>query len=435
MNFKKLLAQSILWRGFYFFSVLLVNVFLSRYLKAAGTGNLYFSTIIFSFMQVVLGLGIEAGITYFGSAGLIQRNKLVTVMGIWCPIAGLLMSGIVYLYTLWDNSFSPQLLLPYCIYGFCFVCGQSLMNGATSLYYTQGNYILPNFLLALVNFLFVFIIPGKGSSGNIVEVQWVIYQYFFVFLLSGIILYIAFIISNRRESFGFPDLKQLLVFFKYSLTALAANVIFFLVYRIDYLFVNNSPVCTAADLGNYIQVSKLGQMLLIIPQIVASVIFPRTASGVPKEQLHSSLMKIARLFSQLYVVILLFTIFFGKTLFAWLFGETFNMMQLPFIILIPGIFSLSVLQLLSAYFGGRGKVNVNVVSAILALIVVIVGDYFLVPLYGIVAAAAVSTVGYTVNLAYVLYVFYKDYSVNLVEFFKWRIEDYSWIKSLTIKNK
>jgi len=52
MNFKKLLAQSIIWRGFYFFSVLLVNVFLSRYLKAAGSGNLYFTTIIFSFTQV-----------------------------------------------------------------------------------------------------------------------------------------------------------------------------------------------------------------------------------------------------------------------------------------------------------------------------------------------------------------------------------------------
>jgi len=65
MNFKKLLAQSIIWRGFYFFSVLLVNVFLSRYLKAAGSGNLYFTTIIFSFTQVLLSLGFEAGITFF----------------------------------------------------------------------------------------------------------------------------------------------------------------------------------------------------------------------------------------------------------------------------------------------------------------------------------------------------------------------------------
>ena len=71
-----------------------------------------------------------------------------------------------------------------------------------------------------------------------------------------------------------------LCFCDIPLTALAANVVFFLVYKVDYMFVNYSPVCTAADLGNYIQVSKLGQMMLIIPQIIASVVFPRTASGM-----------------------------------------------------------------------------------------------------------------------------------------------------------
>src|SRR5439155_1246491 len=54
MNFKRLLAESIIWRGLYFFSVLLVNVFLSRYLRAAGSGNLYFITIIFSFITNLL---------------------------------------------------------------------------------------------------------------------------------------------------------------------------------------------------------------------------------------------------------------------------------------------------------------------------------------------------------------------------------------------
>ena len=104
-------------------------------------------------------------------------------------------------------------------------------------------------------------------------------------------------------------------------------------------------------------------------------------------------------------------------MFYFTFGETFNAMKLPFIILIPGIFSLSVLTLLAAYFSGKGKVIVNVTGTGIALVVVIIGDYLFVPRYGIVAAAAVSTVGYTVNLLYILYVFYKDYSINLYDFF------------------
>ncbi|MGN6354779.1 MAG: hypothetical protein ACTHLB_15410, partial [Parafilimonas sp.] len=61
MGLKKLLTQGIIWRSLYFFSVLLVNIFLSRYLRAGATGNLYFISIIFSFMQVVLSLGGESG--------------------------------------------------------------------------------------------------------------------------------------------------------------------------------------------------------------------------------------------------------------------------------------------------------------------------------------------------------------------------------------
>src|SRR5438045_1575161 len=137
MNFKKLLAQSIIWRGFYFFSVLLANVFLSRYLKAAGTGNIYFLTVIFSFTQTVLGLSLDAGITYFASAQIIQRNKLISFAGLWSIVTGIIMMSFVYFFFLADHSIADIYLWPYAVYGFCYVCGQSFMNYITALYYTQ----------------------------------------------------------------------------------------------------------------------------------------------------------------------------------------------------------------------------------------------------------------------------------------------------------
>src|SRR5215467_7584558 len=124
MNFKKLLAQSIFWRGFYFFSVLLVNVFLSRYLKAAGSGNLYFLTIIFSFTQTLLGLSFDAGITYFASSRMIERNRLVTFVAAWSVVAGIIMVGFIYVFFLIDNSIADFYLKAYCFYGFCYVIGQ-----------------------------------------------------------------------------------------------------------------------------------------------------------------------------------------------------------------------------------------------------------------------------------------------------------------------
>lgn len=431
MSFNKLVAQSITWRGFYFLSVLLVNVFLSRYLQASSTGNLYFITIIFSFMQVLLSMGVEAGITYFASGKIIERNRLFAVAGVWSLAAGLAMVLFVYIFFLVDKSTPDTLLLPYSIYALCFVSGMCLMNFTTALYYTQENYFLPNCILAIFNFLLILFIPAKGTHGSDDEVQRVIYIYFLSYPVSGFASYLSFFFRNRKiSSIRFPAKDHIKSFVKYALTAVTANVIFFLVYRIDYLFVNSSPVCTKADLGNYIQVSKLGQMMLIVPQIIASVVFPRTASGDTRMEMNAAIMMIARLFSQLFLIVFILVLLFGNYVFVYVFGETFDKMQWPMLIVLPGIFALSVLAMLAAYFSGKGKIKLNLQGAALALVVMVTCDYIFVPRYGIIAAAAVSTLSYTVNLIFLLSRFSKDYSVHFSEFFKWKRSDYVWLLSV-----
>jgi O-antigen/teichoic acid export membrane protein len=105
-------------------------------------------------------------------------------------------------------------------------------------------------------------------------------------LVGGLLVFASYAFQYKKEGpIGFPDRGQFIKLIKYCLTAFGANAVFFMVYKIDYLFVNYSPVCTAADLGNYIQVSKIGQLMLLVPQIIASVVFPRTASGIHEKTL------------------------------------------------------------------------------------------------------------------------------------------------------
>ncbi|HNP24221.1 MAG TPA: polysaccharide biosynthesis C-terminal domain-containing protein [Panacibacter sp.] len=435
MNFQKLLLQSLTWRGVYFISMLLVNVFLSRYLQAASTGIVYYISNIFSFSLIIVGLSFESGVTFYASGALIQKNKLIWFVVLWSFVLVALVLAAIALYFHFSSGAHEVLDNRYYYFGVTYIAGLFLTNCAAALFYTQNNFLLPNALLAAWNILLIIFIP-KHPAASIEEATPILDAYFLVFILQGISICVAYLFSDKAtRQFALPVKAELKDLFRFSSLAMAANIVFFLVYRVDYLFVNASPVCTAADLGNYIQVSKLGQLLLIIPQIIASVIFPRTASGIERKELNNTLMIMARLFLQLYVVVLIVVIFAGQYVFTLLFGETFNAMKLPFIILIPGIFSLSVLTLLAAYFSGKGKVIVNVTGTGIALVVVIIGDYLFVPRYGIVAAAAVSTVGYTVNLLYILYVFYKDYSINLYDFFHWRKEDYTWIKNLLLKGK
>lgn len=431
MNFKKVLVQSLLWRGLYFFTLLLVNVFLSRYLKAEGAGWVYYLSNIFSFSLIIISVCIEAGITYFASGKIIEPGKLVWFTLVWNFVVCLMVLLAVSIYIFFEPEAAAIPNNLYYYFGIFYLSGLFLTNCGTALFYAENNFFLPNLLLTLWNILLVILIPKAHTANDLNAASSTLAVYFLVFLLQGLSIIIAYGIKKKTFAFiSLPTTSEVAKIFKYCSVVMLGNIVLFLVYRIDYLFVNISPVCTAADLGNYIQVSKLGQMLLIIPQIIGSVIFPRTASGSDRKELNTSLMIIARLFAQLYFIILIIVVVAGHWLFTWLFGETFNEMQLPFIILIPGIFCLSVVNLLSAYFAGKGKVVVNVKGAILGLLVVVILDYFLVPVYGIIAAAAISTLGYAVHLAYPLYIFYKDYDIRLVDFFRWQRADYSWLKSL-----
>lgn len=436
MGLKKLLTQSIIWRCFYFFSILLVNIFLARFLKASGTGNLFFITVIFSFAQVALSLGGESAIIYFASGNIIKRNKLATVAVTWSFAAGIIMTGLVYLFYLLTNSINQSQVAWIAACGFLYVCGQMLTNFSVGIYYTRENYFLPNFLLSISNIIFVVFLIFHNAKPTPFQIQWVTLLYFATFLSGGLLVYLSYIFQYRKESPpGFPGRKNLMNILKYSTVAMGANVVFFLVYKIDYLFVNYSPVCTAADLGNYIQASKLGQLLLLIPQIIASVVFPHTASGNNDLSVSNAIMIIARLFSQLFLLIFIGVALIGGWLFTTVFGASFNEMEIPMLLLIPGIFSLSVLALLSAYFAGKGKVKVNLYGAIIGLIVMITGDLIFVPKYGIIAAAIISTISYTSNVGFSMWNFYRDYDVRWVEFFKWKKTDYTTLLSLLKFNK
>lgn len=223
------------------------------------------------------------------------------------------------------------------------------------------------------------------------------------------------------------SMEEFRLLFRYCMMAYLANIIFFLLYRIDYWFVEK--YCSAVQLGNYIQVSKLGQLFFILPTILASAIFPLTAGG-QKEKVNSLLPLLSRSIFWLYAIICLLLMLAGKWLFPFIFGADFTGMYQPFLLLIPGILSLSGLFTLTAYYAGKNKIKVNITGSLLALVVIIVGDSIFIPMYGINAAAFISSIGYIVYQVYVLIIFNKEYQTQINDFFILKISDWQNIKKI-----
>ena len=113
-----------------------------------------------------------------------------------------------------------------------------------------------------------------------------------------------------------------------------------------------------------------------------------------------------------------------------MFGYDFDTANTPFLILMPGIFFLSALSLLSAYFGGNDKVFVNLKGALIGLTIVIAGNLLMLQWYSIRVAATVSTLGYSANFLYAWFIFKKQIQFDKKECIVFVFDDWIWLKSM-----
>ncbi len=428
MKFSKLLAQSLLWRGLYFITLFFVNLLLSRQLQASGSGVVFYISNTFSFVQLVAGLCLETGITFFVAGRKISANTLLWLCLLWTCFVIVMQLVFFQFFSFSGEQFSfrqmPQ-------YAFCFITGLLLATYGANLFYAHGNFFTPNVILSVFNLLFIGLLVLKNNFLLQVDKETIVTIYFLMFLMQGAFIFLACIVANKSwNELALPHLTDIKKFVRYSLTVLLFNILLFLVYRVDYYFVRFSPVCSAGDLGNYIQASKLGQMLLVMPQIIGSAVYPQAASGSDMQSLSRIMLTMMKLLAIIFLLFFVIVLTTGKWLFPLLFGSTFQQVQAPLLLLLPGIYGLAVISFLSNFFSGKGNVLISVRAALLALLVVVAGDFLFVSKYGIIAAALVSSSGYLVMFSPYLVRFARESSLSFKDFFRIGKHDFLLVKEL-----
>lgn len=420
MELKKGILHSILWRGLFIFTSLLLNIFLVRYLGAGESGTLFYIITLLSFFIQISGLSLESGLGYFAANNEIPAASLAA----FC----LLLTTTIFVIALGLSNFTGfdafdldkhSGSLEYVF----FVFGNLLFTYFSTLFSAKLDFMVPNLIGSLLNILLVgFLFYLLYFDGGFIEKDLVISLFYYSFLIRAFLLVVVFFATGRnRKPLRLPAMRSLTRLFKYCLAAYVANIIFFVLYRIDYFFVEK--YCSPEDLGIYMQVSKVAQMFFIIPSMIAGVIFALTASD-SKERTTDVLTGIGRITFYLYFVFCILLAITGSWLFPMLFGADFGDMHQPFVLLIPGIIALAMIYPITAYFAGSNKISINIKGSFLALVVILAGDLLFIPEYGISAAAAVSSMGYITFQVYVLKTFKKGNPIQYNHFFKFHISDY-----------
>jgi O-antigen/teichoic acid export membrane protein len=421
MSIRKGIQDIIVWRGLNFLSVLVLNILLARSLEASGAGNFFYLVNNLSLLVLILSFSMESGLTYFTANGRIHP-KTAGGMALVFTLIATMLAFVVYYFA--RQRFGMQW------FALLFVTGNLLISYFTALLYARQNFFLPNILLLVLNVLFIllFIPPLQRYISN----DHLVIGYYGLFLLQGLAMTIVYLLSVNPMHAATRRWQEIKPLFRYAAAVFAGNLLFFFVYRVDYWFVEYYT--SAHQLGNYIQVSKLVQWCVIIPSMIATVIFPLTATG-KDATLPTKVTMLSRLLFTGFLIVCAIIALTGRFIYPWVFGETYDLMYGIFLLYIPGILALVALYPVSAWHSGSNRVNINIIGNLLALAVIISGNILFTPRYGMYAAAISSSIGYMVYFFFSLYHFKKVTNIRIRGFFSFTLADINQIKKEFPKDK
>ena len=413
MHFNKILKHTIGWKLINTALLFLINLLMVRLLGVAASGTFFYDITVLSFIILIISWCLESGITYYTSKDNSAIASMIVVVLPLLIIEGLI-SWLILRYIHFSVSSSLAVL---------FIFSNLTIIYISAFFYAKKWFVSLNIIACSINFVTTLILfywwiakPAIASHQNKFVLTYIVSLAVQAFLL---VLVILFSTPQKKESFVTiaPVAKNV---FTYSSVAFISNVLFFLVIKIDYFFVQK--YCSNIALGNYVQVSKFGQLLILVPSIIGSIVFPYSAgnnSAMPV----SKVQQLCRTITLIYIPVTLTIVLTAYWILPWIFGEGFNLMYTSLLLYLPGFFSLSIIAVLAANLAGKKMLNANLLASLIALIVVVIGDVLLIPIAGINAAAAVSSVAYIVCGIYLLWFYKKKFHCNVTDFFSFNKEE------------
>jgi O-antigen/teichoic acid export membrane protein len=106
-------------------------------------------------------------------------------------------------------------------------------------------------------------------------------------------------------------------------------------------------------------------------------------------------------------------------------------MYLLFILLIPGILSVTLNYPMAAWFSASRRIGINIRGSIVALLVICACDFILLPLYGILFAPVVASLGYFSLFMYTMYKYSRVRKISWKELLILRKSDIKLIRQFT----
>jgi O-antigen/teichoic acid export membrane protein len=204
------------------------------------------------------------------------------------------------------------------------------------------------------------------------------------------------------------DFKLIGDLLRFGFKSHIGNVLKDLNYRGDLFII--SYFLSPAMVGFYVVATNVAEIIWKIPDAVGAVLLPKVAQ-LSKEEAANFTPKVCRIVLLPVFLISFFIIIFSNILVTSIFGIAYKPAVSALILLVPGILALTLWKILANTIIALGyPVQYSLTTAI-ALMIMILFDFILIPLFGINGAAIASTLAYITATVYIV-VIYKRITHN-----------------------
>ena len=220
----------------------------------------------------------------------------------------------------------------------------------------------------------------------------------------------VFLANGLYLNFNWQVLKKSL---NYGLKICLTTIFALLILRVDLYMVNFFKGMTEA--GFYSLASTFGDVFLILPFSIVTVIFPKinAESKLKKE----SIAKYSRISLFLVLLMAIGSLLFIRPMIGLLYGQVFLTSVKPIILLLPGLIAWAVATVLGKYFFSTGYPFKLTICWFLVVVFNVILNFIYIPQYGMVAAALSSTVSYILALGFHYYFFNKESGLGFYDVF------------------
>jgi O-antigen/teichoic acid export membrane protein len=163
-----------------------------------------------------------------------------------------------------------------------------------------------------------------------------------------------------------------------------------IIVRADLLIVNHFR--GKAEAGVYAVASQLANLLMVLPAVIVTILFPKVAASDDQQGILA--MRVTRHTSLVMFIICAAMVPLAFALPA-VYGNTFSDSTIQLLILLPGVYLLSVQSVLAQQFLAWGVPATLSVFWILTAVLSVTLNLILVPKFGARAAAVDSTISYS----------------------------------------